>query len=470
MSGSPSHVRLAPPIHGPEPRLGSKRVTQSVLLLEQTAQNASEEVPRHGRHLKSASAHYYNLDGPTMRKATYVRTRSVDPQSRIPAGTGGSAAALKAAQLSANAHTSQDPRTSSNRSPARTTRIAPYLAAASKAWSNSAAKNPHDLKTVPKIEINSRKLTPPGPEDVVRKSKETLRPSHSEILLPMRSGGRSKSRNSDIVVQEANQHTVNSESHQGPLQAARISFAHDREAHASEYKPPSRPGSTNPQGHALPSAERLNKVATGAQTHDRISPPPGRKSIDSSRAALSAASSIWANHEHDNPRASTPAAEPYTYMTHKPHATLRKTHKEEIGKFWKHGKVQPIPSGDRKRYDGLWAGNKGLLFEGFPQYKEDVANLIVRDIWSRSRLQPEILSDIYDLVDREEKGRLTRDEFVVGTWLVDHSLRGRRLPFKRDLTDDIFDGGYMWRLGITAPKKFKHDEKKYLGAEKRKKH
>lgn len=201
-----------------------------------------------------------------------------------------------------------------------------------------------------------------------------------------------------------------------------------------------------------------------------MSPPPARKSTDTSRAALSAASSIWAHHEHDNPRSSTPVPGPYAYIKHKPQVTLRKVHKEEIGKFWKHGRVQPVPASDRKRYDGLWAGNKGLLFEDRPAYKDDVANVVVHDIWSRSRLEPEILSDIYDLVDREAKGRLTRDEFVVGTWLVDHSLRGRKLPLRKDLTDDIFDGGHMWRLGITVPKKFKHDEKKYLGTEKRKRH
>lgn len=33
-----------------------------------------------------------------------------------------------------------------------------------------------------------------------------------------------------------------------------------------------------------------------------------------------------------------------------------------------------------------------------------------------------------DLVDQNRKGKLTRDEFVVGMWLIDQSLRGRKLP------------------------------------------
>lgn len=470
MPTSQSQLRISPAIHGPEPRIPSKRVSQSVFLLEQTAQGATDDNPRQGRHLKSASAHYYNSDGPTTRKTTYARARSVDPQHRTLAGSGGSAAALKAAQLSANAHHVHEVRANVEKSPTRTKRITPYLAAANKAWSNSAAKLPIDraveLKQSPKIEVTALSLHAPEHEAPnTRSSSETTRPSHSEFLIPVRSGGRSKSRNSDHIAQELRQPSVGVESHQGPLQAARISFAHDREAHASENKPPSRPASANPQ-----TLQAVISKQTSGPANERCSPPPGRKSVDNSGAALSAASSIWANHEHDQSRGSTPVSESYTYMTHKAHTTLRKTHKEETNKFLKHGRVQPIPSSDRKRYDGLWAGNKGLLFEGFQEYKDDVANVVVRDIWSRSRLQPEILSDIYDLVDRDEKGRLTRDEFVVGTWLVDHSLRGRRLPFKQDLTDDIFDRGYLWRLGISVPKKLKHDEKKYLGTEKRKRH
>jgi hypothetical protein len=32
------------------------------------------------------------------------------------------------------------------------------------------------------------------------------------------------------------------------------------------------------------------------------------------------------------------------------------------------------------------------------------------------------------LVDHDEKGKLRREEFVVGMWLIDQTLYGRKLP------------------------------------------
>lgn len=97
---------------------------------------------------------------------------------------------------------------------------------------------------------------------------------------------------------------------------------------------------------------------------------------------------------------------------------------------------------ERKRYEGVWAANKGLHIadgqQDSPADKEDVSGLVVRDIWSRSRLPPEKLGRIWDLVvaDDENDGAggggnkrsLTKDQFVVGTWLIDQVLKGRNLP------------------------------------------
>ncbi len=57
-----------------------------------------------------------------------------------------------------------------------------------------------------------------------------------------------------------------------------------------------------------------------------------------------------------------------------------------------------------------------------------VCSLVVRDIWSRSRLPPDVLSDIWDLVDRTDTGMLCKDEFCAGLWLIDQRLKGRKLP------------------------------------------
>lgn len=82
---------------------------------------------------------------------------------------------------------------------------------------------------------------------------------------------------------------------------------------------------------------------------------------------------------------------------------------------------------ERRRYDGVWAANKGLLMDA--DSSDRVLNLVVREIWSRSRLPNEALADIWDLVDTQGGDRLERNEFVVGMWLVDQRLKGRKLPF-----------------------------------------
>jgi hypothetical protein len=57
-----------------------------------------------------------------------------------------------------------------------------------------------------------------------------------------------------------------------------------------------------------------------------------------------------------------------------------------------------------------------------------VVNIVVQDIWSRSRLPNHVLEQIWNLVDRQKIGLLTRAEFIVGLWLIDQQLRGHKLP------------------------------------------
>ncbi|PGH19465.1 hypothetical protein AJ80_03966 [Polytolypa hystricis UAMH7299] len=108
-------------------------------------------------------------------------------------------------------------------------------------------------------------------------------------------------------------------------------------------------------------------------------------------------------------------------------------HREGDRKRWR----DQITERQRKRYEGVWAANKGLLIDK-SQYPDIpptvlqgmVLNIVVRDIWSRSLLPSVILEQIWDLVSQEAVGMLSREEFVVGMWLVDQSLRGRKLPAK----------------------------------------
>ncbi|KAI9821015.1 MAG: Increased rDNA silencing protein [Phylliscum demangeonii] len=95
-------------------------------------------------------------------------------------------------------------------------------------------------------------------------------------------------------------------------------------------------------------------------------------------------------------------------------------HHEGARKRWR----DVVTERERKRYEGVWAANKGVPVSAV------VLNVVVRDIWSRSRLGNDVLEEVWDLVDRKVLGVLDREEFVVGMWLIDQRLKGRKLPVK----------------------------------------
>jgi hypothetical protein len=114
-------------------------------------------------------------------------------------------------------------------------------------------------------------------------------------------------------------------------------------------------------------------------------------------------------------------------------------HSEGTRKRWS----DTITDRERKRYEGVWAANKGLhihsssasssLGDTMKEVRngnDEVISLVVRDIWLRSRLPPQVLEEVWFLVDRRGIGRLTKEEFVVGLWLIDQRLKGSKLPPK----------------------------------------
>ncbi|KAL5051836.1 increased rDNA silencing protein 4 [Aspergillus fruticulosus] len=129
---------------------------------------------------------------------------------------------------------------------------------------------------------------------------------------------------------------------------------------------------------------------------------------------------------------------------HKNRVINKHSHKHNEGerRRWR----SEVTEKERKRYEGVWAANKGLLIHPSqvldenlapekvppgmypPAALEMVVNLVVRDIWSRSRLPDHVLEQVWDLVDGQNIGLLTRAEFVVGMWLIDQQLRGHKLP------------------------------------------
>lgn len=121
---------------------------------------------------------------------------------------------------------------------------------------------------------------------------------------------------------------------------------------------------------------------------------------------------------------------------HKMRLIRKHPHKHHEGdrKRWR----SEITEQERKRYEGVWASNKGLLIPpGMGDQSDMVLNLVVREIWGRSRLPVAALEQVWDLVDRQRNGLLGREEFVVGMWLIDQQLKGHKLPVQ--VPDSVWD-------------------------------
>lgn len=140
-------------------------------------------------------------------------------------------------------------------------------------------------------------------------------------------------------------------------------------------------------------------------------------------------------------------------------------HAEGNRKRWR----DEITERERKRYEAVWASNKGLFLDTSPSatststtnhrnstsddntinQADMVLNLVVRDIWKRSRLSADVLEEVWDLVCRTRPAALTREEFVAGLWLIDQRLKGRKLPVK--VSESVW--GSAGRVRVIPPKK-----------------
>lgn len=142
-------------------------------------------------------------------------------------------------------------------------------------------------------------------------------------------------------------------------------------------------------------------------------------------------------------------------------------HHEGARKKWR----DQIRQRERKRYEAVWASNRGYHLpttssgtssirsgtrEGTSaavspvDYAEYIANVVVRDIWRRSRLPEDELVEVWELVDRKKRGMLDRSEFVVGMWLIDQRLRGRKIPQK--VSDSVWASAHGM-LRVKTPKR-----------------
>ncbi|KAJ3941478.1 Increased rDNA silencing protein [Colletotrichum fioriniae] len=122
-------------------------------------------------------------------------------------------------------------------------------------------------------------------------------------------------------------------------------------------------------------------------------------------------------------------------------ASNKHSHKEGARRRWR----DEITVRERRRYEAVWASNRGVLLVdsasttgltiqslGGAPLPHDAADCVVdvvaREVWRRSRLPQEELAEVWDAVDRSHRGMLGKAEFVVGLWLIDQRLRGRKIP------------------------------------------
>lgn len=128
-------------------------------------------------------------------------------------------------------------------------------------------------------------------------------------------------------------------------------------------------------------------------------------------------------------------------------------HHEGARKRWR----EEITAHERQRYEGVWASNRGLLLYELNavinglrdvDISQLVANVVVRDIWARSRLPFDELAEVWDLVDTQSRGALDKSQFVVGMWLIDQRLRGRKIP--RKVSDSVW--GSAKGVRVMGPK------------------
>ena len=122
-------------------------------------------------------------------------------------------------------------------------------------------------------------------------------------------------------------------------------------------------------------------------------------------------------------------------------------HHEGDRKRWR----DTVSEAERKRYEGVWAANKNLLHppDANTMSQNPVLDIVVRDIWHRSRLPDDVLEEIWNLVDTAGGGALGKDEFVVGMWLIDQRLKGRKLPVR--VSESVW-GSVRMLSGVKFPK------------------
>lgn len=229
---------------------------------------------------------------------------------------------------------------------------------------------------------------------------------------------------------------------------------------------------------SLASAKHTQASATGARTPPPA-PPTRRKGITKHKTGSGRTSPHRMKQTLRQPVSKSDDEEtrkPHHHkkgLNHKKHA-----HHEGSRSRWR----EEITEREKKRYEAVWASNRGLFLveslqqidmgerhsrrgqplvrnESYEEASEHVANVVVRDIWVRSRLPEAELAEVWDLVYGHGPrapavdAALGRQEFVVGMWLIDQRLRGRKIPPR--VSESVWDSAKGLRVltpGISGHK------------------
>lgn len=282
-------------------------------------------------------------------------------------------------------------------------------------------------------------------------TRTTLRPPPNPLSRPVSTFDRRKSSNNSITSNPRRIEPLLSNSFIPQLSADSLADAMVASSLASSRAPSqTRPPLPPPRRRSRPHLFHRAHSADESKSSRTPSPSKGlmrttmRAPLDPDEDLAKHKSSKRFIHKHPN----------------KHHEGDRKRWRDQITEF------------ERKRYEGVWAANRGLLMSSaYPHVQSDnnnntlsppptqpgvtartttgnnnVLNIIVQDIWSRSHLPPDALEEIWDLVNRDGTSVLGKEEFVVGMWLVDQRLKGRKLPGK------VSDSVWFSARGLTGVK------------------
>ncbi|RYP26035.1 hypothetical protein DL768_011845 [Monosporascus sp. mg162] len=246
----------------------------------------------------------------------------------------------------------------------------------------------------------------------------------------------------------------------------------------SQRRPPSLPQRQQQQQTLdMPLSSLTNAIMAGSLANSRLTPSkPPQKALPTPPSTRRPTPRLRQTLRQPPSKSDDEGARRYHHHHRAKKAfgkSKKHAHHEGQRKRWR----EEITARERKRYEGVWASNRGYLLDKAPDNarpnpdrnqnrsqsqsqnqgpktprrdgpsgaaeagnnnkqppgedgRDLVANVVVRDIWARSRLPFDELAEVWDLVDRRERGALDKTEFVVGMWLIDQRLRGRKIPRK----------------------------------------